>query len=258
MKVSKYSYSKINSFNTCRLKYKILYVDKIYKKDESIDAFLGKIVHQTLEWIHLKKINRKTKYFSLDNIILFYKEKWIDNWHHRIFRYKYINRNKTDYFTSGINFLVKYYQTFGPSFNQNAIEIEKKLEYDIKNYTFKAIIDRIDQENSSTIHVIDYKTSKKMLTEKKMKNDMQMGIYGLGVSTIYPEIDNIKLSHYYVSTGKFVTIKFEDIDIDKFQNKLINNIIAIEKAESSESFELDDSNSCNWCNYCKPNLWYKL
>ena len=55
MKISKYSYSKINLFNSCPLKYKFVYIDKKYKKDESIEAFLGKLIHQTLEWIYKQK-----------------------------------------------------------------------------------------------------------------------------------------------------------------------------------------------------------
>ena len=188
MKSSKYSYSKINLFNSCSLKYKFLYIDKNYKKDESIEAFLGKLIHQTLEWIYDKKIKENKTYYSLDSIINFYKEAWNDNWHHNILKYKYIRRKKVDYFTSGVNFLVKYYQIFGPGFNQNIYKVEEEIEFELGGYTIKAIIDRIDREGDK-IHIIDYKTGKKMLSDKKLKGDMQMGIYGVGLSSIFPEVN---------------------------------------------------------------------
>ena len=111
MKTRHYSYSKINLFNSCSLKYKFIYIDKNYKIDESIEAFLGKMVHQTLEWIYMQKLEDNRSYYSLDSIIHFFKEEWEDNWHHSIRRFKYIKQKKADYFTRGINFLVKYYHS---------------------------------------------------------------------------------------------------------------------------------------------------
>ena len=48
----KYSYSKLNCFNTCPQQYKIIYIDKVRKNDESIEAYMGKRVHEVLEWLY--------------------------------------------------------------------------------------------------------------------------------------------------------------------------------------------------------------
>ena len=194
----KYSYSQINLFSSCPLKYKLSYIDKIRKKDEGIESFLGKQVHLTLEWIYKKKIEENKTYYSLDSIINFYKEAWNDNWHYKILKYKYIKRKKADYFTSGVNFLVKYYQIFGPRFNQNVYKVEEKIEFDLGGYTIKAIIDRIDREASNKIHIIDYKTGKNQIKEEKLQTDLQMGIYLFAVKNKFPDIDDIQLSHYYI------------------------------------------------------------
>jgi len=251
MKSNKYSYSKINLFNSCSLKYKFLYVDKNYKKDEGVEAFLGKLIHETLEWIYKKKIEENKTYYSLDSIVNFYKEAWNDNWHYNILKYKYIKRKKVDYFTSGVNFLVKYYQIFGPGFNQNAYKVEEKIEFDLRGYTIKAIIDRIDREEPNKMHIIDYKTGKKMLSDKKMKEDMQMGIYGLGLSSIFPETNEIMLSHYYLATNQFVSVNLSDIDTKSFSDGLIDNIQKIEETESEETYVANESKLCNWCYYWK-------
>ena len=52
-KINKYySYSQINTFLNCPKKYKLIYIDKISIKKESIEAFIGKVVHEVLEWIY--------------------------------------------------------------------------------------------------------------------------------------------------------------------------------------------------------------
>ena len=41
----KFSYSRINTYNQCPQKYKIQYIDKIYSSKNSLEAFMGKSVH---------------------------------------------------------------------------------------------------------------------------------------------------------------------------------------------------------------------
>ena len=251
MKTRHYSYSKINLFNSCSLKYKFIYIDKNYKIDESIEAFLGKMVHQTLEWIYMQKLKNNRSYYSLDSIIHFFKEQWEDNWHHSIRRFKYIKQKKADYFTRGINFLVKYYHSFGPHFNQKVFKVEEKFEFQLDGYNIKAIIDRIDRESDSGMHIIDYKTGKNMLDEKKLKKDMQMSIYALALVDQFPEIDNIKLSHYYLAMNKLVSIDSSKLDTNSFSSALIENIRIIEDSEKEGDFIANESKLCNWCYYWK-------
>ena len=57
MKLNKFSYSKINTYKSCPQKYKIIYIDEVNIPNESIEAFMGKIVHSVLEWLY--KINNQ-------------------------------------------------------------------------------------------------------------------------------------------------------------------------------------------------------
>ena len=47
-----YSYSKLSTYLNCPQKYKLSYLDKIKKKEESIEAFIGKVIHEVLEWLY--------------------------------------------------------------------------------------------------------------------------------------------------------------------------------------------------------------
>ena len=82
--IVKYSYSKINTFKTCPQQYKIIYLDKIRSDYESIEAFMGKRVHEVLEWLYLKK-NLKNDFVLFDVLMDKYKNLWDDNWHKDIF-----------------------------------------------------------------------------------------------------------------------------------------------------------------------------
>tara|TARA_Y100000588_G_C14258486_1_gene926566 strand:+ start:1734 stop:2567 length:834 start_codon:yes stop_codon:yes gene_type:complete len=260
LETKKYSYSKLDSFNNCPLRYRFIYVDRLIKNDESIEAFLGKIIHSCLEWIYHQKINNGISYFSLDQITNKFKEYWNDRWHSkiRLFQFRhpkklshFIKQKKMDYFTLGINTLVNYYSIYGPYFNENVSKIEQKVKFKIDNFNFIAIVDRIDIIDSKNIKIIDYKTGKKSITEKKMLTNLQMGVYSLAAQSIFPEIEreNIILSLLYTRNNKEISIKASEINYDALKNKIIQDVTSIESCKEKNNFNPKESSLCNWCYY---------
>ena len=51
-----YSHSRLSTFEQCPLKFKFQYIDKIEKAEESVEAFMGKRVHEVLEKLYEKEI----------------------------------------------------------------------------------------------------------------------------------------------------------------------------------------------------------
>ena len=74
-----FSHSKIDSFESCKLKFKYRYIDKIkVEVEDTIETFLGSRVHETLE-----KLYRDLKFerrFSLENLLEYFNSIWIENW----------------------------------------------------------------------------------------------------------------------------------------------------------------------------------
>ena len=65
-----FSYSGIQSFQKCPAQFKYRYIDKIYKKDEGIEAFMGKRVHESIEYLYEQKIRGNT--LSYDNLLKYF------------------------------------------------------------------------------------------------------------------------------------------------------------------------------------------
>ena len=79
-----FSYSQLDTYKTCPQQYKIIYLDGIRKQNESVEAFMGKMVHETLEWLYNIE-NREKTYITFDSLCQKYDELWIKNWHDKIF-----------------------------------------------------------------------------------------------------------------------------------------------------------------------------
>ncbi len=46
-----FSYSQINSYQMCPLQYKLVYIDGIKRKYESIESYMGKRVHGSINLV---------------------------------------------------------------------------------------------------------------------------------------------------------------------------------------------------------------
>ena len=70
-----YSHSRISTYENCPYQYKLKYIDKIKPEiQNTIEAFMGDIVHQTLEKLYKDK--KFSKEISKDSLIKIYKELW--------------------------------------------------------------------------------------------------------------------------------------------------------------------------------------
>ena len=71
MTLDYFSYSSLQSYQKCPAQFHFRYIKRIFKNDEGIEAFMGKRVHETIEYIYIKK-NREEIYIliKLLNIII--------------------------------------------------------------------------------------------------------------------------------------------------------------------------------------------
>ena len=70
-----YSHSKINTFETCPYQYKLHYINKIEPEiTQTIEAFMGDLVHQTLEKLYKDKKFKKRVEKKI--LIKFYRDLW--------------------------------------------------------------------------------------------------------------------------------------------------------------------------------------
>jgi len=80
-----YSHSRLSCYEQCPAKFKLQYIDKVETEvEQSVEAFLGSQVHETLEKLYRDLSYQKMN--SLDELLCFFRDDWKKNWSDDIVR----------------------------------------------------------------------------------------------------------------------------------------------------------------------------
>ena len=242
-----FSHSRLCLFENCPEAYKVKY---IYKKfpdlPESIEAFLGKTVHESLEWLYNEV---KKRDINLDDVIEYYLKNWNDKFSEDI-RVK--NGNKEIYYNKGIKFLVDYYQKHKP-FSDNTIETEKEILFDLDEdgeYKIKGYIDRIVLNEDGEYEVHDYKTNSNLKTEDEIKKDRQLALYNIGLKKLLGNHTKVKLIWHFLAHNQSIISYRTEEELEKLKRDTLE---LIKKIENNTEWPACGRSFCDWCEFKRVN-----
>lgn len=242
-----YSHSKLETFENCRLRYKYRYIDKIVPEiPKSIEAHLGTMVHEALEWLYKKVMNKQIP--SITDLIDFYSEKWCENFA-KDFLIVRKDMKAEDYFNRGVEFLVNYYLKHQP-FTDNTIATEEKIEMNLDETGEKKLIgyiDRlVDNKENNEIEIHDYKTSASMQSKEKMENSRQLALYSLAMKQIFGKEKKISMVWHFLAHDMKFSISRTNEQLESLRKEVLELISYIEK---TKDFPANKSRLCDWCEY---------
>lgn len=227
-----FSYSRIDTYKMCPAKYFYSYITK-EPRLFSPAAVLGNIVHEVFE-----NVLENDKELDLLELKSSYAEtipKWDPS-----------NLISTDLLDAGSVIIDEFYdQNCDKAFNI----YEKELEFDliIGSYRVRGFIDRVDIVGDR-VHIVDYKTGKWEVAVKDVPTNLQLGIYALAMSHMFPGKE-VYAELYYLRSGKKKGHLFTQEDIELIKHKLIesmNNII-----EDKNFLPTGNTRVCSFCDHAK-------
>ncbi len=235
------SYSALEAYRTCPLKYKFQEIDRI-KTPKSKEAVFGTVLHSTLKFIHTPGIISPTLEQALDY--------FSRNWNSDVFDQEVEERAA---FSQGVQIIQDYYKKNNPA-NFNIVDLESRFAIELdpeeknNNHIISGVIDRIDKTENGW-EIIDYKTAKKMPTQEKVDNDLQLSVYLKAFLRRYPKeienIDKIKVSLYYLKHGVKLTATRTLEQLKKTDELFLETIKKIEEGK----FEAQVNPLCDWCGF---------
>ncbi len=240
------SYSSLESFKQCPLRYKFSQIDKI-KEPKSKEAIFGSYIHKILKWFY----QQDPTFPSLEKLLGYYKEHWPQktegfSWNDK--------KEEKFYFQEGERMLRDYYKNNTP-LSSSIVDLETHFEVVInekddqsdKVHILSGIIDRIDKLPNGMIEIIDYKTGKRMPSQRQVDKNNQLSLYAIGLRNRWPNLslDNLSLSLYFLKFGEKIKTTRKEEDLKEAYSNIIDLIHKIQNSH----FEPHPSPLCAWCGY---------
>ncbi len=244
-KIMNISYSALNTFQNCPLKYKFQNIERI-KTSPSKEAVFGTILHSALNFLHQPRPLPPT----LEELLEFYN----NSWNSEVYEDK---QEEIAVMQQGIRILEDYYRTNNPK-NFKIIDLETFFSVPIGKILSKennpaeeeiilsGKIDRIDQLQDGSLEIIDYKTAKNLPPQETVNNDLQLAIYQMGIQSRWPTLNKpIKLSLYFLKHG----IKLSSVRTPEQIKQIKERLLDLVKEIKTSDFNPTPTPLCDWCGY---------
>ncbi|OGV91456.1 hypothetical protein A2783_01475 [Microgenomates group bacterium RIFCSPHIGHO2_01_FULL_45_11] len=200
------SYSQIDTFLACPLKYKYRYILKVPAEPHHALSF-GQTIHTTLHDFH--QVEQQGRILSLSEFLFIYEKNFIDEGYES-------SEHKKERFEAGKKALRKYYRVFREQLGKPK-RLEQSFRLRIAGIPFLGKIDRID-ETISGYEIVDYKTGE-AADQKRVDRDKQLTIYGLAAKEAL-KLSIARMSLFFVEKGEKVTTVRTDEDYQREREHL--------------------------------------
>ncbi len=245
--MSTFSHSRLSSYETCPLRYKFAYIDRVkVESEDTVETFLGSRVHEALE-----KLYRNVQFerlLSVDDVLAFFNREWEKNWNDTII---IVNKEYTgeNYRKMGERYLKDYYKRHRPFDKGRILGLETTdtlpLDEDGK-YGFYIRIDRLMDMGNGVYEVHDYKTNMSLPKQKDLDNDRQLAMYSLWVREQYQDFNKVRLVWHFLAFDKELESYRTKAQLEDLRRDVLEEI---QRIEATDEFPSNVTRLCHWCLY---------
>ena len=257
-----FSFSKIETYDNCKFKYKLKYVDNNYFSAESISLSYGSLVHKIEELIAIYIMdNKPIDYTDLINKFINgmddkgkhikgikeLSEKFKDDYYSPDKSGKTYDEKSNYYLTEGIYRLERLMKA-NPGYQLIGAELDFKFENEIGN--FKGVIDRIIYDSyTNTIIIQDIKTYSEPMGSDKLSVPLQMVIYTMAAKI------GMKLTNQNIVCQYDLPLlnMIQTVTNKKYMESGVKKLHKLFKEINEGDFTPNPTRLCHWCDFCPTN-----
>lgn len=243
-----YSNSKISTFETCPYQYKLHYIDKIVPEiPTTIEAFMGDLVHRTLEKLYTdKKFKKKV---SKAILIKFYRDLWEKEYSNDILIAKEAEGlNADNYRKMGEKYISDYYDSHKTD-DMTILGLETMDMLTLSDGNrWHVRIDKLGCKGE-IYYICDYKTNSRIKLQEEADSDRQLAMYALWVKDKFKDAKKVILKWHMLAFNKEITSERTEEQLKALQEDVIQSIQEIEEATKENDFPTNATKLCDYCLY---------
>lgn len=242
-----FSHSRISSFENCPKQFEFRYVQKIASETESIEAFVGKRVHEVLERLYL--FAGRGLLPGLEKVVDRYHSLWAEAYDPERVRIVREGASLDSYRALGERCVRGYYLRHYPFDDGETLGLERRIVFPLDEageYRVQGIIDRISRARDGAIEVHDYKTGARVPSQRVLDEDRQLALYQIGLAReLGPDTPFRLVWHYVAKDATCVSTRTPEA-LDALRR---TTIARIDEIRTATGYPTRKSALCSWCEY---------
>ncbi|RCK78345.1 MAG: hypothetical protein OZSIB_1587 [Candidatus Ozemobacter sibiricus] len=234
--------SKINTFLSCPLKYKMNYIDRVPKEPRPTPHLnFDRSIHYALREFH-EHYDRKMQKANPFRELL--SKHWIDG--------GYTDWEEEQRFKDrGHQMLAEYFQRLTGA--ENPIMFETSARWTFDDLDLVVQIDRVDELPDGKLEIIDYKTGKKLPDPRVLHEDMGLLNLYMAANQRWPG-RVAKVSYIFLSANQKFSLTPEAEHIEAHKKRLRKIVAGINEGK----WEANKGALCAWCEFYNPCPEWKV
>lgn len=244
---SHFSFSQLETYSTCPLKYKFANILRIPTVTDRGNLIFGQLIHSTLyrflkpleeteqSSLFLKDAQKELTEESLKKIYNYY---WTDDGYSS-------KEERQAYYERGLACLHNFWQDWLENGVPQILYLEKKFTFKLGNKVIKGTIDRVDRLPDGTLEIIDYKTGT-VKDSLPVDGKTQLSLYQLVLEDLFG-VKVSKLTYYYIEGPKRLSFTVKPEFLNKVRQEAINKMVAIGEGK----FPPTPGIACSFCDFNK-------
>ena len=236
-----YSFTRVSKAEQCGLAYQHAYIFK--ERGPKTDALkLGTLVHATLEQAIAAVM--EAQYIGTLNhekVMQMYGRKYAE---------AYDGGGSLQVFEDGAAMVRSWLARVGPVDYRRYMAIEESFVVDVGGISLRGVVDLVEQEPDGSITVVDYKTNRALYTRQEVEESLQLGIYALAASILYPGRE-VRLAYDMLRHGvrMYTSRTPEQLDAVRRYVQTIADRIERWKQGGPDSYKPTLNRFCSWCDF---------
>jgi RecB family exonuclease len=246
-----HSHSSLGSFENCPRQYWYQYIGKPpVERVDTIEAFLGTCVHETLETLY--RLRLRGRVLSEEETLADFEAVWAKGWSDTI-RIVSEELKAGDYKRAGREALASYYRRHAPFDQARTLRLEARVALDLDGsgrYRMQGFVDRIARRGDGAYEIHDYKTSSGLPTQAEADEDRQLALYQIGLEGMWKDVGAVDLIWHYVRFDTDLASHRTPEQLQSVREACITVMDDIEsRGREEEHFQTNPSALCPWCDF---------
>jgi len=241
-----YSHSRLSSFENCPRQFRYRYVERLPVDTESIEAFVGKRVHEVIE--RLNRFVERGLVPSLGRVIERFRALWSEQFQLERVRIVRSEVSSEEYRGMGERCLTNHYRRHYPFDGDESLGIEQRVVFPLDadgRYRVQGVVDRVVRARDGAIEIHDYKTGRFVPTQQRLDRDRQLALYQIGVQASH-QASSVRLVWHYLLRDHVRVSTRTAAQLDTLR---ADTIELIDRIESESEFAPRPSALCSWCEF---------